>query len=106
MCTSDLFSEDGMIGLLEQAVMLLKEVHVYIVWHKTGSRKLFWIWEFVTSLHFMLQQFLFAVQSNEFLGSSSRAYRGGFLRFQETPFDSRAISIITSLSKYTIINTI
>ena len=41
MCTSDLFSEDGMIGLLEQAVMLLKEVHVYIVWHKTGSRKLF-----------------------------------------------------------------
>ena len=38
MCTSDLFSEDGMIGLLEQAVMLLKEVHVYAVWHKTGSR--------------------------------------------------------------------
>ena len=50
MCTSDLFSEDGMIGLLEQAVMLLKEVHVYIVWYKTGSRKLFWIWQFVTSL--------------------------------------------------------
>ena len=30
MCTSDLFSEDGMIGLLEQAVMLLKEVHIYV----------------------------------------------------------------------------
>ena len=41
MCTSDLFSEDGMIGLLEQAVMLVKEVHVYTVWHKTDSRKRF-----------------------------------------------------------------
>ena len=50
MCTSDLFSEDGMIGLLEQAVMLLKEVHAYTVWHKTDSRKRFWIWQFVTSL--------------------------------------------------------
>ena len=29
----------------------------------------------------------------------------GFLGFQETPFDSRTISIITSLSKYKIINT-
>ena len=27
MCTSDLFSEDGMIGLLEQATFLFTEVH-------------------------------------------------------------------------------
>ena len=30
---------------------------------------------------------------------------GGFLGFQETPIDSRTISIITSLSKYKTINT-
>ena len=30
MCTSNLFSEDGMIGLLEQAAMLIEEVHIYI----------------------------------------------------------------------------
>ena len=29
---------------------------------------------------------------------------GGFLGFQETPFDSKAISKITYLNKYTIIN--
>ena len=31
-------------------------------------------------------------------------WRGGFLGFQETPFDSKAISKITYLNKYTIIN--
>ena len=36
--------------------------------------------------------------------SQSRAYGGGFLGFQETPFDSKAISKITSLSKFMIIN--
>ena len=35
---------------------------------------------------------------------NSRAYGGGFLRFQETPFDSKTISKITCLNKYTIIN--
>ena len=29
---------------------------------------------------------------------------GGFLGFQETPFDSKTISKITYLNKYTIIN--
>ena len=29
---------------------------------------------------------------------------GGFLGFQETPFDSKAISKITCLNRYTIIN--
>ena len=29
MCTSDLFSEDGMIGLLEQSSMLFEEVCIY-----------------------------------------------------------------------------
>ena len=29
---------------------------------------------------------------------------GGFLRFQETPFDSKTISKITYLNKYTIID--
>ena len=35
MCTSDFFSEDGMIGLLGQAVELFKEVYTMI-----GSRSL------------------------------------------------------------------
>ena len=30
--------------------------------------------------------------------------KGGFLGFQETPFDSKTISKITCLNKYTIIN--
>ena len=33
-------------------------------------------------------------------------YRGGFLGFQEAPFETRTISMITSLSKYTTINTV
>ena len=36
----------------------------------------------------------------------ARAYGGGFLEFQETPFDSKTISKITYLNKYTIINTL
>ena len=36
--------------------------------------------------------------------ATSKAYGGGFLGFQETPFDSKAISNITCLNKYTIIN--
>ena len=31
-------------------------------------------------------------------------WRGGFLGFQETPFDSKTISKITYLNKYTIID--
>ena len=34
----------------------------------------------------------------------SRAYGGGVLGFQETPFDSKTISKITYLNKCTIIN--
>ena len=34
----------------------------------------------------------------------SRAYGGGFLGFQETPFDSKTICEVTCLNKYTIIN--
>ena len=30
MCTSDFFSEDGMIGLLSQAVELFKEVYTNV----------------------------------------------------------------------------
>ena len=33
-----------------------------------------------------------------------RAYGGGFMGFQETPFDSKTISKTTCLNKHTIIN--
>ena len=35
MCTSDIFSEEGMVGLLEQAVELFKEV--YLIFYKLIS---------------------------------------------------------------------
>ena len=38
------------------------------------------------------------------LVSSQGRMEGGFLGFQETPFDSKTISKITYLNKYTIIN--
>ena len=36
--------------------------------------------------------------------ASQGRMEGGFLGFQETPFDSKTISKITCLNKYTIIN--
>ena len=38
------------------------------------------------------------------IGGHTRAYGGGVLGFQETPFDSRPISKITCCNKYMIIN--
>ena len=85
---------------LHKLYVAIIDLHNYVLTYHECSKNIFTLPDNKPVLHYLLHLHLNTHKMDKY----ARAYGGGFLGFQETPFDSKTISNITYLNKYTIIN--